>query len=195
MRRCAPACPAGGNARWRCRRGFLVGHLGIVLLRLDELVVEVKVVGFARQELAGAHEYLHEKPVQSHCCIEVVTASRLGGVGRVGGAQFLDAAKNGVRGAGAEGGMEREMGHQVACHVFDAVTATEVYAHQRACYFAVLVAESGTTKPQLAVDNWADVTVKFLHHVKNSTERGDFLRFYDYLCHVIDDFACFELQH
>ena len=29
----------------------------------------------------------------------------------------------------------------------------------------------------------------------NSTERGDFLRFYDYLCHVIDDFACFELQH
>jgi hypothetical protein len=83
--------------------------------------------------------------------------------------------------------MEREMGHQVACHVFDAVTATEVYAHQRACYFAVLVAESGTTKPQLAVDNWADVTVKLLHHVKNSTERGDFLRFYDYLCHVIQE--------
>lgn len=107
----------------------------------------------------------------------------------------LDAAKNGVRGADAEGGMEREMGHQVVCHVFDAVTATEVYAHQRACYFAVLVAESGTTKPQLAVDNWADITVKLLHHVKNSTERGDFLRFYDYLCHVIDDFACFELQH
>ena len=108
-----------GNARTIAGE-LLAGHLGIVLLRLDELVVEVKVVGFARQELAGAHEYLHEKPVQSHCCIEVVTASRLGGVGRVGGAQFLDAAKNGVGGAGAEGGMEREMGHQVACHVFDA---------------------------------------------------------------------------
>ena len=40
-----------------------------------------------------------------------------------------------------------------------------------------------------------DLTVKFLHHVKNSTEEGDFLRFYDYLCHVIDDFTCFELQH
>ena len=26
----------------------------------------------------------------------------------------------------------------------------------------------------------------------NSTERDDFLRFYDYLCHVIDDFACFD---
>ena len=24
---------------------------------------------------------------------------------------------------------------------------------------------------------------------------GDFLRFYAYLCHVIDDFACLELQH
>ncbi len=69
------------------------------------------------------------------------------------------------------------MGHQMACHVFDAVTATEVYAHQRACYFAVLVAESGTTKPQLAVNNRTDITVKFLHHVKNSTERRDFLRF------------------
>ena len=66
---------------------------------------------------------------------------------------------------------------------------------RRACYFAVLVAESGTTKPQLAVDNWADVTVKFLHHVRNSTERSDFLRFNAYICHVIDDFACFELQH
>ena len=131
--------------------------------------------------MASREDTREHRPVQSHCCIEVVTASRLGGVGRVGGAQFLDAAKNGVRGAGAEGGMEREMGHQVACHVFDAVTATEVYAHQRACYFAVLVAESGTMKPQLAVDNWADVIVKFLHHVKNSTERGDFLRFYD-LC-------------
>ena len=91
--------------------------------------------------------------------------------------------------------MEREMGHQVACHVFDAVTATEVYAHQRACYFAVLVAESGAPKPQLAVDNLADVTVKFLHHVKNSTERSDLLRFNAYICHAIDDFACLELQH
>ena len=26
-------------------------------------------------------------------------------------------------------------------------------------------------------------------------KRSDFLRFYLYLCHVIDDFACLELQH
>ena len=70
-----------------------------------------------------------------------------------------------------------------------------ILTHYHLHYFAVLVAESGTTKPQLAVDNWADVTVKFLHHVRNSTERSDFLRFNAYICHVIDDFACFELQH
>ena len=91
--------------------------------------------------------------------------------------------------------MEREMGHQVACHVFDAVTATEVYAHQRACYFAVLVSESGAPKPQLTVNNRTDVMVKFLHHVKNSSKRSDFLRFNAYICHAIDDFACLELQH
>ena len=39
------------------------------------------------------------------------------------------------------------------------------------------------------------VTVKFLHHVKNSTEKGYFLRFNAYICHAIDDFACLELQH
>ena len=30
----------------------------------------------------------------------------------------------------------------------------------------------------MAVNNRTDVTVKFPHHVKNITERGDFLRFY-----------------
>ena len=29
----------------------------------------------------------------------------------------------------------------------------------------------------------------------SSSKRSDFLRFYLYLCHVIDDFACLELQH
>ena len=28
-----------------------------------------------------------------------------------------------------------------------------------------------------------------LPHVKYSSKRSDFLRFYDYLCHVIDDFC------
>ena len=127
-----------GNARTIAGE-LLVGHLGIVLLRLDELVVEVKVVGFASQELVGAHEYLHEKPVQSHCCIEVVTASRLGGLGRVAGAQFLDAAKNGVRGAGAKSGMLREVRHQVARHVLHTVTTAEVNTQQRSDNLTVLV--------------------------------------------------------
>ena len=67
---------------------------------------------------------------------------------------------------------------------------TEYNKKYGACYFAVLVSESGAPKPKLTVSNRTDVTVKFLHHVKNSTERSDFLRFYAYLCHVIDDFAC-----
>jgi len=33
---------------------------------------------------------------------------------------------------------------------------------------------------------------KKLPHVKYSSKRSDFLRFYAYLCHVIDDFACFD---
>ena len=36
---------------------------------------------------------------------------------------------------------------------------------------------------------------KKLSYVKYSSKRSDFLRFYLYLCHVIDDFACLELQH
>ena len=73
--------------------------------------------------MAGTHEYLHEKLVQSHCRIDVVTASRLRGVGRVGGAHLLDAEQDGVRRAGAE--------------------------HQRTYYFAVLVSESSAPSHSL----------------------------------------------
>ena len=46
------------------------------------------------------------------------------------------------------------------------------------------------------VDNGADVTGKKLSHMKYSSNRSDFLRFYLYLCHVIEDFfACLETQH
>jgi hypothetical protein len=30
---------------------------------------------------------------------------------------------------------------------------------------------------------------------KYSAKSGDFLRFFAYLCHVIEEFACFDLQH
>ena len=65
-----------------------------------------------------------------HCCIEIVAASCFGGVGRVGGAQLGNSSQNGVGGAGAKGGMKREMGHQVARHIFDTVTAAEIHAQQ-----------------------------------------------------------------
>ena len=39
------------------------------------------------------------------------------------------------------------------------------------------------------------ITGKKLSYVKYSTKGGDLLRFYLYLCHAIDDFACIVLQH
>ena len=37
------------------------------------------------------------------------------------------------------------------------------------------------------VDNRSHITGKKLSYVKYSSKRSDFLRFYLYLCHVIDD--------
>jgi len=42
-------------------------------------------------------------------------------------------------------------------------------------------------KPQMGVE--------FVQNEKYSAKSGDFLRFLLYLCHVMDDFACFDLQH
>ena len=45
------------------------------------------------------------------------------------------------------------------------------------------------------VDNWTHKTGKLLSHMKYSSKRSDFLRFYLYLCHAIEVFACLEMQH
>ena len=39
------------------------------------------------------------------------------------------------------------------------------------------------------------MTALFLHYVKKNSECGMFMRFYAYICHAIDGFACFVLQH
>ena len=38
-------------------------------------------------------------------------------------------------------------------------------------------------------------SVKSVQNEKYSAKSADFLRFLLYLCHVIDDFACLDLQH
>ena len=48
---------------------------------------------------------------------------------------------------------------------------------------------------QVGVDYRGQNMVKFVQDEKYSTKSGDFLRFYAYFCHVIDDFACLDLQH
>ena len=45
------------------------------------------------------------------------------------------------------------------------------------------------TEAQDFVDYRTHKTVEMLPHVKYSSKRSDFLRFYAYLCHVIDDFC------
>ena len=57
---------------------------------------------------------------------------------------------------------------------------------------AVLIANKLTAKSQVGVDYRGQNTVKFVQDEKYSAKSGDFLRFYAYLCHVIDDFACFD---
>ena len=43
--------------------------------------------------------------------------------------------------------------------------------------------------------NVSDILFAVLWLFKYSTKSGDFLIFLLYLCHVIDDFACLDLQH
>ena len=50
-------------------------------------------------------------------------------------------------------------------------------------------------KSQMGVDYRGQNTVKYVQNEKYSAKSADFLRFYAYLCHVIDHFACLDLQH
>ena len=55
-------------------------------------------------------------------------------------------------------------------------------------YLAVLIAYQLTAKSQVGVDYRGKNTVKSVQNVKYSAKSSDFLRFYLYFCHVIDDF-------
>ena len=63
------------------------------------------------------------------------------------------------------------------------------------CLATTLIAYQLTAKSQVGVDYRGQNTVKFVQNEKYSAKSADFLRFYLYLCHVIDDFACLDLQH
>ena len=85
---------------------------------------------------------------------------------------------------------DRCLGIQV--EVFHAVATTAENGEDGSNYLAVLIANKLTAKPQVGVDYGGQNTVKFVQDEKYSTKSGDFLRFFAYLCHVIDDFACFD---
>ena len=106
---------------------------------------------------------------------------------RVGAAQLRDSPENCVRAASAKSGMKREMGHQMGRHILHTVAATEVDTRQRTHNLAVLIAEGCAPKSQDF--SITGPTKKLLSHMKYSSNMSDFLRFYAYLCHVIDDFC------
>ena len=78
---------------------------------------------------------------------------------------------------------------QIQVEVFHAVAATAENGEDGSYYLAVLIAYQPTAKPQVGVDYGGQNTVKFVQDEKYSAKSGDFLRFFAYLCHVIDDFC------
>ena len=81
------------------------------------------------------------------------------------------------------------------CPLTGAVAATAEHGEYVPYDLAVLIANKLTAKSQVGVDYRGQNRVKFVQNEKYSAKSGDFLRFYAYLCHVIDDFACLDLQH
>jgi len=78
---------------------------------------------------------------------------------------------------------------QIQVEVFHAVATTAENGEDGSYYLAVLIVYQPTAKSQVGVDYRGQNTVKFVQNEKYSAKSADFLRFFAYLCHVIDDFA------
>ena len=74
-----------------------IGELSVILLRLKELVVEVKVVFLALYELARRYQYVKQQVVELVGRVEVILLARLGSVRRVLLFQFVHDTEYGVR--------------------------------------------------------------------------------------------------
>ena len=84
---------------------------------------------------------------------------------------------------------------QIQVEVFHAVATTAENGEDGPYNLAVLIANKLTAKSQVGVDYRGQNRVEFVQNEKYTTKSADFLRFLLYLCHVIDDFACLDLQH
>ena len=62
-------------------------------------------------------------------------------------------------------------------------------AHVRIAVTVLKIGYQPTAKPQVGVDYGGQNRVEFVQDEKYSAKSGDFLRFFAYLCHVIDDFC------
>ena len=91
--------------------------------------------------------------------------------------------------------MTHRRSQEIQVEVFHAVATTTENGEDGPNYLAVLIANKLTAKPQVGVDYRGQNTVKFVQNEKYSTKNADYLRFLLYLCHVMCDFACLDLQH
>ena len=84
---------------------------------------------------------------------------------------------------------------QVQVEVFHTVTTAAEHGEDGPYNLAVLITCQRATKSQMGVYHRGQNMVKFVQDEKYSTKSGGFLRFFAYLCHAIDDFACLDLLH
>ena len=101
-------------------RELLVGRFGIMLLRLDELMVEVKVIFLAGLQPVGGNQRIHKELVEPVCRVEIVRLAAVGSVGGACRAQLAYRPENGVGTAGAKARVEREVVLQVRSHILHA---------------------------------------------------------------------------
>ena len=73
---------------WTVAGKLLVGHLRIVLLRLYELMVEIKVVRRSCHKLTCAQKRLYQQAVQLRGRIEFIALACVGCIGRIARGQF-----------------------------------------------------------------------------------------------------------
>ena len=117
----------------------LVCHLRVVFPRLDELVVEIHVIGLSLHQPTRGDQGIDKQGVEPAGGVEVVSLDRKSTRLNVFPCEFLDCPEDGVSTAGTECGVKREVAHKMSGHILYARTATEVNAHEGTDDLAVLI--------------------------------------------------------
>lgn len=104
-------------------------------------MVEVQVVCAAVRQHARGYKGVDKKEIKRVGSVEVIRLARTGHVGSFLPGKFLQRPEDGVRTAGAQGGVKRKVGHEVGADILHAGVSTEIDAHERTDYLTGLIAE------------------------------------------------------